>query len=106
MPRPGYEQMWFCNSDGNIYVEPQDGGTLNPIAADFATAAHNHDEAYEPIVVPEPCIEEPTGGTTVDTEARAAINEIIAALVSLGFLLECSSSSSEGEGESSSSEGE
>lgn len=79
-------------------------GTLSSSDVGAADSTHNHDEAYEPIVTPEPCIVDPTGGTTVDTEAREAIVAILDLLVSLGFMVACSSSSESSSESSSSSE--
>ena len=60
---------------------------------DDAITAHTHNGAdsqqitgYSIANAPQPLIQAPTGGATVDTQSRQAINDIRSLLIALGFM--------------------
>lgn len=62
-------------------------GTLDATDVGASPDDHDHDETYQPAYAAQAHQADPTGGTTVDAEARAAINWILDILEAIGAML-------------------
>ncbi len=76
----GNELSLACSHGGNWrFISPRDGMRIFSISS-------GREQLFHGTWKKAPLVQEPAGGSTVDAEARAAVNSLISALQALGIL--------------------